>query len=553
MDQTNIEGQSLNTATSFQCRNDLLSKSMNFTRTRNLDTHFLIWLDTSLYAQEMYIKLRSIIDHVLLLDNIDLCIKQLTDNKEQIQGIYNDIEPLEIDLKNSVNNFIKYERMIPELFNTNNQPFTMNTLRNGLWFIKFLYVLIHQKAPSDSKDYFFNFFSFYFKGNTNSEQQLEEFIQTYESSKAVFWYTKDTFIYRILNQALRERNIQIICAYHFFIRDLYEHIAKLHQLFNERDSSLNVYRGQMMKKLEIERIKETYNLDLRISINSLISTSLDRDVALFYITGFKPKDDYHGVLFEIECKSNIKCHPFAKISSESNFVEEYEVLFMPGTAFAVNSIELDQTIELYIIKLRLCNDQEIQKGFYKMDMFNGDCETVRKLFKDMATSTLVREIPDLDQLYYHMIKLFSHECIDIDYFKALGSKHFDKKNFQTSLDYYKRSLALTQNVLSSEHRDITELYYSIAESYYQLKDYNSAIDFYLKGITFNLLSTPHSILTHLHLGYSYLSRQDWNNQNDRLSAKYHLQMALDIDSRNEMLGDSNILDICKALANIHEY
>ncbi|CAF3523487.1 unnamed protein product, partial [Rotaria sp. Silwood2] len=414
MDQTNIEGQSLNTATSFQCRNDLLSKSMNFTRTRNLDTHFLIWLDTSLYAQEMYIKLRSIIDHVLLLDNIDLCIKQLTDNKEQvflivssqyvekfipnihnisqlnsififdqqktklelqvtqyskIQGIYNDIEPLEIDLKNSVNNFIKYERMIPELFNTNNQPFTMNTLRNGLWFIKFLYVLIHQKAPSDSKDYFFNFFSFYFKGNTNSEQQLEEFIQTYESSKAVFWYTKDTFIYRILNQALRERNIQIICAYHFFIRDLYEHIAKLHQLFNERDSSLNVYRGQMMKKLEIERIKETYNLDLRISINSLISTSLDRDVALFYITGFKPKDDYHGVLFEIECKSNIKCHPFAKISSESNFVEEYEVLFMPGTAFAVNSIELDQTIELYIIKLRLCNDQEIQKGFYKMDMF----------------------------------------------------------------------------------------------------------------------------------------------------------------------------------------
>ncbi|CAF4566299.1 unnamed protein product, partial [Rotaria sp. Silwood2] len=394
---------------------------------------------------------------------------------------------------------------------------------------------------------------FYFKGNTNSEQQLEEFIQTYESSKAVFWYTKDTFIYRILNQALRERNIQIICAYHFFIRDLYEHIAKLHQLFNERDSSLNVYRGQMMKKLEIERIKETYNLDLRISINSLISTSLDRDVALFYITGFKPKDDYHGVLFEIECKSNIKCHPFAKISSESNFVEEYEVLFMPGTAFAVNSIELDQTIELYIIKLRLCNDQEIQKGFYKMDMFNGDCETVRKLFKDMATSTLVREIPDLDQLYYHMIKLFSHECIDIDYFKALGSKNFDKKNFQTSLDYYKRSLALTQNVLSSEHRDITELYYSIAESYYQLKDYNSAIDFYLKGITFNLLSTPHSILTHLHLGYSYLSRQDWNNQNDRLSAKYHLQMALDIDSRNEMLGDSNILDICKALANIHEY
>ncbi|CAF4266881.1 unnamed protein product, partial [Rotaria sp. Silwood2] len=84
MDQTNIEGQSLNTATSFQCRNDLLSKSMNFTRTRNLDTHFLIWLDTSLYAQEMYIKLRSIIDHVLLLDNIDLCIKQLTDNKEQV-------------------------------------------------------------------------------------------------------------------------------------------------------------------------------------------------------------------------------------------------------------------------------------------------------------------------------------------------------------------------------------------------------------------------------------------------------------------------------------
>ncbi|CAF2007023.1 unnamed protein product [Rotaria magnacalcarata] len=286
----------------------------------------------------------------------------------------------------------------------------------------------------------------------------------------------------------------------------------------------------------------------------MLSTSLDHTAASVFIEGYKPNDDYHGVLFEIECNTNLISRPFAEVSKKSYFPDEQEVLFMPGGAFAVNDIQLDQSNQLYVIKLRLCNDQEIQKGFYKKNIFKGDRDAVRELFSDMGTSTIVHECSDLDQLYNHMIKLFSSDkLIELDYLKAMGSKNFEHKNFQSSIHFFERSLALKQEILSSDDRETAELHYSIAESYYRLKNYHQVIDFCHKALNFNSLLPSDIIMAHSYLGLSYLTKADWNNVDDISLAKYYLQKTLDIDSENQMLGDAMLLNIYQALADINEY
>ncbi|CAF1168209.1 unnamed protein product [Rotaria sordida] len=225
---------------------------------------------------------------------------------------------------------------------------------------------------------------------------------------------------------------------------------------------------------------------------------------------------------------------------------------MPGAAFAVNSIELEELNQLYIIKLRLCDDEEIQKGSHKKNIFKGDRDTVRELFNNMGDNTIVRECSDLDQLYNYMMKLFSSdELIELEYFHAMGSKKFSSKDFESSIYYYKGSLTLRKKILPLEYKEIAELHYLIAESYYRWKNYDQAIDFYHEAIDCNSLHPLKAIRAHVCTGYSYLKRDDWNNYDDISSAKNHLQKALDMDLENETLEDGDIVDIYRALIDIN--
>jgi hypothetical protein len=182
----------------------------------------------------------------------------------------------------------------------------------------------------------------YYEGNTSNEEILNEFVNTYEKSKALWWYTRDTFIYRLLNKVLRQRNVQGICAFHFFIQDLYQQIEYDYRILRETNLSIYVYRGQIMNNKDIEKLKNASIYNLTLSINPLFSTTLNPLVASRYVDGFKPEDDLRGVLFEIECDLTLTTGPFADISKISQFEEEQEVLFMPGVAFGVNSIVYHQ-------------------------------------------------------------------------------------------------------------------------------------------------------------------------------------------------------------------
>jgi len=93
-----------------------------------------------------------------------------------------------------------------------------------------------------------------------------------------------------------------------------------------------------------------------ISMNSFLSTSLDRRVALFNIGDSTLSDGFECVLFKIDANprlDNVK--PFANITSLSYFHQEDEVLIILGSIFRLIDIYYSED-RVWIIQMELRSD-----------------------------------------------------------------------------------------------------------------------------------------------------------------------------------------------------
>ena len=105
---------------------------------------------------------------------------------------------------------------------------------------------------------------------------IDEFENDYSSDNALWWYTRDSFLYKMLNKALRIQDIGTLFLFRFFIRDIYEQLKE-----NQCSLPVRVYRGQILSIDEVNNLQKS--IDDFISINSFFSTSTDRDKALSFI------------------------------------------------------------------------------------------------------------------------------------------------------------------------------------------------------------------------------------------------------------------------------
>lgn len=63
-----------------------------------------------------------------------------------------------------------------------------------------------------------------YKGNQQELNKIDGFSRTYTSDKAIYWYTLDGFLYRVLNGALRTQNIILIYKFRFILQDIYQQL-----------------------------------------------------------------------------------------------------------------------------------------------------------------------------------------------------------------------------------------------------------------------------------------------------------------------------------------
>lgn len=309
---------------------------------------------------------------------------------------------------------------------------------------------------------------------------LKKFEDTYSPDKALYWYTYESCLYKLLNQALRKQNIEVLLLFRFFIKDIYEQLKK-----GQYNSTVKVYRGQKMSIKEIENLQNS--IGKYISINSFFSTSRKPEAALRFVREQKISNanDLNPVLFIINADPKVVTNkPFADITSFSEYSHEAEILFMIASIFQLNKIDRDNT-GMWKITMTLCEDDvhdsktlyEFKKKelwgnetdidllsfgevLYHMGKYSSATEIYLRLLKELPSNN-----PSITKLYYY-----------------LGMIYYKEEDYDSSLKWYKKSLEILLQKHSSNYINIGEIYNCIGEAYRNKNDYNHALEWHEKGI-----------------------------------------------------------------------
>ena len=206
----------------------------------------------------------------------------------------------------------------------------------------------------------------YYHDNQAMLQAIYEFAQEYVEEKCIWWYTRDTFVYRMINRALRTADLEQLYVFRYYIADLSKQLFKRYEeLKNSSTEKFFVYRGTQIHTKELEIYQD--NIDKNIAINNYWSTSRSSKVARAF-AGSSSHPDQLAVLFEIECDPHDENNSaiFCDISSESIFQSEKEVLFDAGSTLQIKTVEKKSIdgIELYLIQMTTSGGQrEIEKCY----------------------------------------------------------------------------------------------------------------------------------------------------------------------------------------------
>ncbi|CAF1037181.1 unnamed protein product [Didymodactylos carnosus] len=319
-------------------------------------------------------------------------------------------------------------------------------------------------------------------GNDIEQKNINDFESSYSLNDAVLWYTRDTFVYRLLNKAFRTEDIELLFQFRFFIVDLYEQLKRLHAEFVILQSEghiITVYRGQLMVTDELNKLHQ--NIGGLILFNTFVSTTTDLSIAIIYSGEGGSRPLFESVVFQMDIdKTSSAEKPFANIEKLSAIEDEKEVLLSMGSIFLIESVEFRNNY--WHIKLTLCDEQnEKLKSLathYKRKI--GQTPTVVTLADHLWS---MGEYDKAERFYLMLLTHLSdnHELMPFVH-HGLGLVHLDKGNYSSALSYLNKGLKLRLLTLSPNHSDIAQSYNDIAEVYRSEGDYEEALNLHQKAL-----------------------------------------------------------------------
>ncbi|CAF1286407.1 unnamed protein product [Adineta steineri] len=325
---------------------------------------------------------------------------------------------------------------------------------------------------------------------------------TYKNNIPIWWYTWDAFLYRMLNQALRHMDVDMIIRMGFFIKDLHSDIQRLHsEQFDDHqsDKTFTVYRGQGLSKEDFTEMTKTKGGLL--SFNNFLSTSKNRNVSLDFAQQAATNADLIGVLFVMSIDSAHSTTPFASVTDVSYFHTEGEVLFSMHTIFRIGDIKpMDANNHLYEVNLILTSDhdQDLRAltDRIRQETFpdNEGWERLGLLLRKMGQFTKAQEV------YEVLLHQTTDESDKAPIYNQLGSNKYNQGEYPEALEYYEKSLAIDQKTLPSNYPNLAHSYNNIGIVYNNMGDYPKALSFHEKALAFRQQSLPSN---HPDLGASY--------------------------------------------------
>ncbi|CAF2917742.1 unnamed protein product [Rotaria sp. Silwood2] len=347
--------------------------------------------------------------------------------------------------------------------------------------------------------------------NDSSQLKLiDEFAKDYNRHLAIYWYTKHTFIFETLNNALRMQDINMIIKMGFFIRDLHREIKQLH-VNKINPGQLIVYRGQGMLTNEFEKMKNRKGGLL--SFNNFLSTSVEKAVASSLAESNSMATNKIGILFEIEIDTSMSYAPFASVKGLSHFSAEQEILFSMHAVFRIGEME-ETGNNLWKVKLKLTSDidEELKRV---TDSLRGQLGRGNGWYQLGYLMFLMDEVGKAKEIYSKLLELTStdewKELATI--YNQLGMISHREGDYKKALQHFQKTAEIEEKYLSLEHPSLTVTYSNIAEIYHSMGKHLDALSLHQKVLQSREKSLPPNdpllAVTHSNIAAVYQSMGDY--------------------------------------------
>jgi hypothetical protein len=218
-------------------------------------------------------------------------------------------------------------------------------------------IILESKQDDTAKKEFVDFCCAHYAENDAQSKKIHDFERLYECHSPIWWYTKELFVYSILNKALSTQEIDTIIKMGFFVQDSHQQIEQIHSKARQT-SKMIIYRGQGASYDEFEKMKKSDGGLL--SFNNFLSTSIDRDISYAFAESAGDNRPSTEIVYHIEIDPLVSTVPFASsdnISHHGNVEKEF--LFSMHTVFRIGGITKMKD-RLWQVNLTLTKDNDRQ-------------------------------------------------------------------------------------------------------------------------------------------------------------------------------------------------
>jgi tetratricopeptide (TPR) repeat protein len=286
--------------------------------------------------------------------------------------------------------------------------------------------------------------------------------------------------------------VDLIIKMGFFVRDLHNHIAKLHREQyggHAHSDSFTVYRGQGLSSTDFEQLKQTQGGLL--AFNNFLSTSQKRDVSLEFARRIMATSSLVGVLFVIEIDPSITATPSANVGNVGYYPGEKEILFSMHSVFRIGQVkQIDKNDRLWQVDLILTGDNDPQlcalTERMREETFSGS-EGWHRLGKLMIK---LGQFNKAEELYDILLQQTTDDDEKAHLFHQLGWIKDDQGKYEEAVGFYEKALEIKQKTLPANHPSLATSYNNIGLVYNNMGEYSKALSYYEKSLEIQQKTLP---------------------------------------------------------------
>ncbi|UJR07069.1 hypothetical protein I4U23_011357 [Adineta vaga] len=333
--------------------------------------------------------------------------------------------------------------------------YSTNELNGGFIHSQLLIdCLIQLKSNQDEKDEFFSFYQKYNKKDKILEGTLDKFLKEYETKSALKWYTTDTGLCRIINEALRNKEIDLLYYLRFFLRDIEQELKTM-----KYESANPVFRGQH------HMVGQYFSDEMNLFFFGNILHSMDKlhDAKKYYERFLKEASEDH--------------HDIAGCYHSLGMIEEENGNYEQSLEHFKKSLEMDE------------------QSLSDTNLSNSDPNIALSYNSIAVVYYKKRDYPEAIEFFNQALTIFKcasgDDCLDVaGCYYNIGSVYQAMKEYSEAHNYYRKAADIRRKHPPENRLDIGQSEYAIGNIHLLIDELDLALEKYYLALEIFRKSCP---------------------------------------------------------------